>query len=176
MRWIFDLFCDMLFKASQLTMDAFYLFCEMFFKASHWQSTCDGYLICFVVCFSRPGNMRWIFDLFCGMFFKASQHAMVICSKVGSLDIFNQCLKRVVWGRFRDYCIKDTCANSTSYVPLCSMMSALAHECTEAGEVIDWMSDPTLQQYCNGIFICNSIQTLFCVRQLINSHLRWRTR
>ena len=107
--------CDILFKASQFTMDTFYLFREMFFKAS--------------------------------------QHAMDICSKVGSLDIFNQCLKRVVWGRFRDYCIKDTCANSTSYVPLCSMMSALAHECTEAGEVIDWMSDPTLQQYCKGIFI-----------------------
>lgn len=82
---------------------------------------------------------------------KASQHANSVCQKVGDSHVFSNCLKRIVWGRYKEYCIKDACADTTSHVPVCNMISAMAAECLTNGDEVDWMSDPDLKEYCHGI-------------------------
>jgi len=41
---------------------------------------------------------------------------------------------------------------SWEYVGVCTMVSALAHQCARYGVIVDWMSDPQLQHHCQGCF------------------------
>lgn len=88
----------------------------------------------------------------CSFAVQTSDYAKQQCSNVGLQRVFGECTKAIPWTRFQEICREQVCsvkASEESPIPVCTMASALAHECASYGIAVDWMSDPTFVQLCD---------------------------
>ena len=73
-----------------------------------------------------------------------------MCKLVGKAGLFDVCLRSLEWTRFREICIKESCANPNVPIPVCTMIAALAYRCTVLGVFVDWMEDDEIKHFCKG--------------------------
>lgn len=68
----------------------------------------------------------------------AQAHEM--CSYVGAVDIFSECVTAMEWDHFYTWCMYDMCSRmeATDNTPLCIVMAAMAKECAANGIYVDW--------------------------------------
>lgn len=82
---------------------------------------------------------------------QTQEYAKEQCVNVGLNSVFGECTEAILWTRFHDICQEEVCAfkaSKESSIPVCTMISALAHECAANGFVIDWMKDGKLAELC----------------------------
>lgn len=82
---------------------------------------------------------------------QTQDYAKQQCATVGS-SVFGECTNVILWTRFYDICQDEVCSSKgskDSSIAVCTMISALAHECANNGFIIDWTKDKNLAELCD---------------------------